>query len=90
MAYIRARLVEWVYKPWLLFGKCFPNERLGWPVYEIQHLPFYIHLQAIACKQGLLKYESGLSNELYFQKKISLACSNICRASSELVLIAGL
>ena len=40
-------------------------------VYEIQHLPIYIHLQATACKRGWLKYmyESGLSNEL-FSKKI--------------------
>ena len=72
-AYIQARHVEWVYKPWLLFGKCFPDERLGWLVCEIQHLPIYIHLQATACKRGWLKYESGLSNELFFQKNISLA-----------------
>ena len=28
MAYSRAQLVEWVYKPWLLFAKCFPNAYL--------------------------------------------------------------
>ena len=28
-ASIWARLAEWVYKPWLLFGKCFPNGRMG-------------------------------------------------------------
>ena len=68
-----ARLVERVYKPWLLFGKCFPDERLGWLVYEIQDLPIYIHLKATACKRGWLKYEIGLSNELFFQTNISLA-----------------
>ena len=68
-AYIRARLVEWVYRPWLLLRKCFPNERL---VYDIQHLPTYIHLQAMAFKQGWLKCESALSNEPFFQTKISL------------------
>ena len=41
--------------------------------YETQHLPIYIHLQAMACKRGSLKYEIGLSNELYFKMKISLA-----------------
>ena len=54
-------------------AKCFPNERLGLLVYEIQHPPIYIHLQAMACIRGWLKYESDLSNELYFQTKISLA-----------------
>ena len=49
------RLVEWVYKPRLLFGNVFPNERLGWLVYEIQHLPIYIHLQTMACERGWLK-----------------------------------
>ena len=72
-AYTRARLVEWVHKPWLLFGKVFPNERMGWLLYEIQHLPIYIHLQAMAYKRGWLKYESGLSNELFFQTKMRLA-----------------
>ena len=33
----------------------------------------YIHLQAMACNRWWLKYESGLSNELYFQTAISLA-----------------
>ena len=70
-AYIRARLVEWVYKPWLLFRKCFPDERLGWLVYEKQHLPIYIHLQATACKRGSLKYESRLFSELFFQTNIT-------------------
>ena len=69
----QARLEEWVCKPWLRFGRSFPNERLGWLVYETQHLPIYIHLQATACKRGWLKYESGLSNELFFQTNISLA-----------------
>ena len=54
-------------------GLCFPDERLGWLVYEIQHLPIYIHSQATACKRGWLIYESGLSNELFFQTNISLA-----------------
>ena len=71
-ASIQARLVEWVYKPWLIFRKCFPNGRLRWLVYEIQHPPIYIHLQAMACKRGRLKYESGLSNEFFFLSKISL------------------
>ena len=65
-AYIRARLVEWVYKPWLLLRKCFPNERL---VYDIQHLPTYIHLQAMAFKRGWLKCESALSNEPFSRQK---------------------
>ena len=69
-ASIRAQLVEWVYKPWLPFGKCFPKERLGWLVYETQQLPIYIHLQAMACKWGWLKYESGLSNELFCPDEI--------------------
>ena len=72
-AYIRARIVDWDYKPWLLFGKCFPDERLGWLVYEIQHLPIYIYLQAMACKRGWLEYENGLSIELFFQTNICLA-----------------
>ena len=74
-AYIWARLVEWVHKPWLLFENCFPNERLGWLVYEIQHLPIYIHLQAMACKQGWLQYERGLSNEFFFQTNITRVAS---------------
>ena len=42
-AYIWARLVEWVHKPWLLLGKCSPNEWMGWHVYYIiQNLPIYI------------------------------------------------
>ena len=80
-AYIWARVVEWVYKPWLLFGKCFPDERLGWLVYEIQHLPIYVHLQATACKRGRLIYGSGLSNEL-FSKPMYKPLSNISRAAS--------
>ena len=50
VAYIQVRLVEWVHKPWLLFGKRFPSEWMGWLVYEIHHLPICIHLQAMACK----------------------------------------
>ena len=72
-ASIRAQLVKWVYKPWLLLGKCFLNERQGWLVHETQHLPIYIHLQTMACIRGWLRYESGLANELYFQTKKSLA-----------------
>ena len=49
------------------------TKRLGWLVYETQHLHIYIHIQAVAYKRGCLKYESGLSNELYFQIKMSLA-----------------
>ena len=75
-ASIRACLVEWFYKPWLVFGKYFPNERLGWLVYETQHLPIYIHLR------GWLEYESGLSNELFFQTKINLNIPNISRVAS--------
>lgn len=37
VSYIRAPLIEWVHKPWLLFRECFPSERLWWFVYEIQH-----------------------------------------------------
>ena len=54
---------------WEMFSKC----KAGWLVYETQHLPIYIRLQAMVCKQGWLIYESGLSKELYFQTKISLA-----------------
>ena len=46
---------------------------LGWVVYEIHHLSIYIHSQAMAYKRGSLKYESDLSNELFFQTKINLA-----------------
>ena len=72
MAYIRARLVEWVYRPWLLFEFFFSNEMLGWLVYEIKHLSIYIHLQAMACKRGWLKYERGLFSEFFFLVNISL------------------
>ena len=48
-------------------------------MYETQHLPIYIHLQAMACKWGWLKYESGLSND---KNKPS---SNISRAASYLL-----
>ena len=64
----RAQLDEWVCKPWLQFGKCFPNGRLGWLVYKTQHLPIYIHLQAVAYKRGWLKYESCLSDFFSRQK----------------------
>ena len=67
-ASIWAWLVEWVYKPWLLFRKCFPNERRGWLLYKTQHLPVFTHLQAMACKRGWLKYESGLSYEFFADK----------------------
>ena len=43
--------------------------------FEIQPMPIYIHSQAMACKQGWLKYESGLSNELYLQNEKKL-CSD--------------
>ena len=47
---IWARLAKWVQKPWLLLGKCFPSEGLGWHMYETQHLPIYnIRLKAVAC-----------------------------------------
>ena len=45
----------------------------GLGVVETQHLPIYIHLQAIDCEGGWLKYESGLYNEIFFQTKVSLA-----------------
>ena len=77
----RVQFVECVYKPWLLFGKCFPYERLGPFVYEIQYPLIHIHLQAMACNRGWLKYESGLSNDLHFQTfpKISLAQTKAAR-----------
>ena len=53
--------------------KMFPNERLGWLVYETQHLSIYIHLQAMACKRGWLEYENGLSNDFSFPNKNKLA-----------------
>ena len=45
----------------------------GWLVYETHHLPIHIHLQAMGCKRGWLKYKSGSSSEFCFQSKISLA-----------------
>ena len=67
------------------FGKCFPSEGVGWLVYEIQHLLIYIHLQAMACKRGWLKYERGLSSNFCFQKQTNLAQTKAAR-----LLITGL
>ena len=47
-----ALLVECVHQPCLLFANLSPNERLGWLVYEIQHLPIYIHLQPCLLNEG--------------------------------------
>ena len=57
-------LVKWVHKPRLLWWKCFPDNRLGWPVIkwdtalpnlsETQHCPIYVRLQAAAYRQGWL------------------------------------
>ena len=59
-AYIRARLVEWVHKPLVLFAKCFPkfikSEWTGWLAYELQHLPIRTRLQAMTCNRGWLAY----------------------------------
>ena len=48
--------------PWLLLGKCFPSEGLGQLVYDIQHLPIDIHLEAMACMREWLKYGAGPSS----------------------------
>ena len=37
------------------------------------NLSIYIHLQAMACKRGWLKYERGLSSEFIFGANISPA-----------------
>ena len=54
VAYPWRWLVKWVHKPWLIWWKCFPDDRLQWLVSEAQHFPIYVKLQAAACRWGWL------------------------------------
>ena len=64
---IREEAARFIFERGLLnlFIKCFPTERLGWLVYEIQHPPINIHLQAMVCRREWLKYEGGLPNGVF-------------------------
>ena len=71
--YIWALLEEWVNKQQLPMGKWFRNKWLDWLVFEMQHPPIYIQIQAVACRRGWLQYKGGLSSEFIFHTIISLA-----------------
>ena len=73
VACIGARHAEWFHESWLLPKNVFPNERLGWLVYEIQHFAIYIHLQAKLVNEGGLNMRVAYPVNLFFKTNISLA-----------------
>ena len=46
-------------------GKMFSKWWIGWLVYDIQHLPLYIHVATAGKQEWLIYYESGLSSEFF-------------------------
>ena len=79
MAYHWRWLVKRVYKPQLIWWKCFPKDRLGWLLSETQHFPIYVYLQTVTYRWGWLLTEDGLSADFFSECKLRRLVTNQSR-----------